>query len=40
MGDFNIDIIRHNEHQSTAMCLNMLAAYIYAPSILFLGQPA
>ena len=34
MGDFNIDIIRHNEHQSTAMFLNMLASYRYAPTIL------
>jgi len=24
MGDFNIDILQHNEHQSTAMFLNML----------------
>jgi len=32
MGDFSIDILRHNEHQSTAMFLNMLAAYRYAPT--------
>src|SRR6218665_2501203 len=34
MGDFNIDILRHNEHQSTAMFLNMRTSHRYAPTIL------